>query len=231
MTEISRLLPEDLQQLLISHHYDLGSYGADGIWGSKTSAAIEEWFHRGEDLLLDAPSPATGLVPSSWLPDCKMTRIVAHWTAGAYSVSDVDREHYHIIVGGDLKLVRGDNSIKANVSTSDSDGYAGHTKNCNSGSIGIAVACMANADDSPFDAGNYPMTKGQWLVMAEVAAECCRKYGIKVTPTTVLQHGEVQKNLGVAQNGKWDCCKLPWMPQATSVQACDAWRNEVAVRL
>jgi hypothetical protein len=45
-----------------------------------------------------------------------------------------------------------------------------------------------------------------------LAAELCRFYGIAVTPQTVLGHGEVQANLGIAQNGKWDPMALPWEP-------------------
>ena len=48
--------PEDLQGLLMKHGYDLGSYGADGIWGSKTEAAIQQWFGVGDDLA-KAPTP------------------------------------------------------------------------------------------------------------------------------------------------------------------------------
>lgn len=152
------------------------------------------------------------IVPSEWLPDCTMLRVISHWTAGGYSVSTVDKEHYHIIVDGNGKLVRGDFSIKANVSTNDSDGYAAHTKSCNSGSIGIAAACMANAVESPFNSGAYPLTRQQWTVLIAVAADLCKKYKIEVTPKTVLQHGEVQKNLGITQSGKWDIMRLPFEP-------------------
>jgi hypothetical protein len=231
---IKQLHPDDLQTLLMDRGYDLGSYGADGIWGSKTSAAIEGWFGRGEDLAAAVeplPPPGQGIVPDEWLPDCKMNKLIFHWSAGAYTVSAADKEHYHIIVGGDLKLVRGDYSIKANVSTSDGDGYAAHTSQCNTGAIGIAVACMANAVESPFNPGSYPLTKDMWLTGAQVAAECCRKYALKVTPTTVLSHGEVQKNLGISQSGKWDVGKLPWQPSWSSAQVYDAWRSEVSKRI
>lgn len=230
---IVRLLPKDLQQLLIDHGYDLGSFGADGIWGGKTETAVEGWFGRNEDLARATPPPLpdSNIIPADWLPDCTMKAVVNHWSAGSYTVSEVDKEHYHFIIGGDLKLVRGDNSIKANVSTSDADGYAAHTKGFNTRTIGIAVAAMANAVESPFNPGTYPMTRGQWLMSAQVAAECCRKYKIPVTPKTVLQHGEVQKNLGIQQNGKWDVCKLPWEPSWASIKVCDLWRAEVMARL
>ena len=171
------------------------------------------------------------LIPQSWLPDCKMARIIVHWTAGAYMVSSTDREHYHIIVGGDGVLVRGNNSIIANVSTRDADGYAAHTLGLNTGSIGISAACMAGAIEKPFKAGVYPLREGQWVRLMQIAAELCKKYEIHVTPKTVLQHGEVQRQLGIDQKGKWDICVLPWSPTSTSEEVCDEFRRGVIQKL
>ena len=168
------------------------------------------------------------LIPADWMPDCDMTYITVHWTAGGYEVTETDREHYHIIVDGNGKLVRGNFSILANVSTSDADGYAAHTSQFNTRNIGISAACMANAIESPFDAGAYPLRRGQWLVVAQVAAELCARYQIEVLPTTVMQHGEVQMNMGVPQSGKWDICKLPWLPEASFDQVTDAFRAHVS---
>lgn len=36
-----------------------------------------------------------------------MSRIIAHWSAGAYRGSELDKEHYHLIVGGSGDVVRG----------------------------------------------------------------------------------------------------------------------------
>jgi hypothetical protein len=226
------LTPRDFQQLLIEHGFPLPVYGADGDYGEETASACEEWFASGEDLALEpdpAPPAGTGLVPADWMPECKMERIIIHWTAGSYAVSATDREHYHIIVDGSGDLVRGDKSIKANVSTSDNDGYAAHTKNCNSGSIGISAACMAGATEA--DPGAYPLTGLQWATLAAAVAELCRAYGIEVTPQTVLQHGEVSNNLGIAQDGKWDICFLPWSPGMSDAAVGDQFRDMVLARL
>ena len=75
---------------------------------------------------------------------CDMTYVTLHWTAGAYVASAADKEHYHIIVESDGKLVRGDKPISANVSTAD-DNYAAHTASANTKNIGIACGCMAGA--------------------------------------------------------------------------------------
>jgi N-acetyl-anhydromuramyl-L-alanine amidase AmpD len=156
-----------------------------------------------------------------------MNYVTVHWTAGGYEVTETDLEHYHLIVDGNGKLHRGNNSILANVSTSDHDGYAAHTSQFNTKNIGISAACMANAIENPFDAGAYPLRRGQWLILAQVAAELCARYQIEVLPTTVMQHGEVQMNMGVPQSGKWDICKLPWLPEAGFDQVTDAFRAHV----
>lgn len=228
------LTPKGLQEKLLAKGYDLGPSRADGVWGAKTRAAVEGWFSLGTDL--DAPDVTqpgnmVSIIDPAWLPDCDMDRIVLHWSVGTYTASAVDKEHYHFIVEGSGRVVRGDNSVKANVSTSDADGYAAHCNRLNTKSIGIAVAAMAGAVERPFNAGPYPMTEKQWLTMAAAAADCCRKYKIPVTPKTVLQHGEVEKTLGVDQNGKWDVLVLPWAPTIPRDRVCEMFREEVRKRL
>ena len=149
------------------------------------------------------------LIKKDWLPSCSMKRIVCHWTAGGHRASDLDKLHYHILIEKDGKLVRGAQSIADNVSTSDGV-YAAHTLGANTGSIGVAVCAMAGAVESPFSGGASPMLEIQFRTMARVVAELCRFYQIQVTPRTVLGHGEVQANLGIAQKGKWDPLVLPW---------------------
>lgn len=228
------LTPTEFQKRLIEHGYNLPQYGADGYWGDETADACAMWFRDGADLdeAVTAP-PGTGepIVPIAWMPDCAMTKVIVHWTAGSYSVSATDREHYHIIVSGEAELIKGDYSIKANVSTSDADGYAAHTSQCNTGAIGISAACMAGAIESPFKPGSYPLLKAQWDTLAQIAADLCNQYRIMVTPTTVLQHGEVQANLGIPQSGKWDINKLPWAPAMSGSAVGEAFRDEVRARL
>jgi len=210
------LTPIELQKLLLAHGYSLPKYGADGYWGAESAAACEAWFEVGTDLAADpgdVPAGGMGVVPADWMPQCAMERIIVHWTAGGYIVSSTDLEHYHIVVDGEGRLWRGDKPITANVSTSDNDGYAAHTKSCNSGSIGISACAMAGAQESPFQAGGYPLKPIQWAVLAAVAADLCVAYGIAVTAKTLLQHGEVQDSLGIAQDGKWDINILPWRPE------------------
>lgn len=132
------------------------------------------------------------LIPADWLPDSNARRVICHWTGGDYSASALDRQHYHILIERDGNLVRGLHTIADNDFTSDGK-YAAHTLGTNTGSIGVAVCCMAGAEERPFKPGTRPMSEHQWEVMAEVVAELCRRYDIAVTPRTVLGHGEVQK--------------------------------------
>lgn len=148
-------------------------------------------------------------IPNGWLSDVTMKRVICHWTAGSYDASENDLDHYHIIIDGNGTIHRGEHTIADNLSTSDGD-YAAHTRGLNRYSIGVSMCCMAGAKESPFDAGKYPMKKVQWEAMIDIVAQLCKHYAIPVTSTTVLGHGEVQKNVGVTQRGKWDPLKLPF---------------------
>jgi hypothetical protein len=159
---------------------------------------------------LDGPRAMRQELPLDWMPNStKMKRIIAHWTAGSHNVSRVDREHYHFIWAGDGTVHQGDHSVTDNEVAGDGD-YAAHTLRCNTGSIGVSVACMAGAKEQPFDAGLFPMTEDQWNGMVRGIAQLCRRYGIPVVASAVLTHAEVEDTLGIDQRGKWDITRLPW---------------------
>ena len=90
---------------------------------------------------------------------------------------------------------------------------------------------MAGAEQKPFDPGRFPMTEKQWKTMAAVTAELCRAYDIEVIPRKVLGHGEVERNLGVRQKGKWDPMVLPWAPDLTVPEVGNLFRELVKSRL
>lgn len=170
-------------------------------------------------------------IPSSWMPAAKMDRVICHWTAGRHKASATDKKHYHVLIEGDGTVVKGDPSIKLNEAPA-KDGYAAHTRNCNSGSIGVSMCCMWNAKESPFDAGPAPMTKVQWTKMVQCVAELCVRYKIPVTPKTVLSHAEVQANLGIAQRGKWDFTRLAFDISTAGAKACgDKLRRDVSAAI
>lgn len=173
----------------------------------------------------------TKLLNPAWLQPVKMRAIVAHWSAGGHTVSAIDKQHYHFIVGGKGDVVKGDEDIAANVSTSDGD-YAAHTRGFNTGVIGVSMACMAGAVENPFNAGKFPMTKTQWDVLMRVIAELAAFYKIPVTDKTILSHAEVQPNLKIQQAGKWDFTRLAFDPSVKGAKACgDRMRSEVSALL
>jgi len=200
---------------------------SDGIYGTLTEEAVFDAL----DLYAPAVEVAGGLIPAEWVPPCVMQRIICHWTAGAYTANATDLNYYHILIEGDGELCRGVYSIKDNVNTSDGR-YAAHTKNCNTGSIGVSLCCMAGAVESPFSAGKFPMTETQWNTLTAVVAELCHAYSVSVTRETVLSHAEVQGTLGIAQSGKWDYTKLAFDPSMSGAKACgDRLRNDVSARM
>lgn len=142
-----------------------------------------------------------------------LKRIIMHWSAGGHSVSALDRKHYHYIVSGDGNAVAGLFAPESNIKPI-SKKYAAHTLNCNTGSIGVAMAAMAGAVERPFNCGKSGITEIQVAKFVELVAALSCKYGIPVTRKTVLTHAEVQPALGIKQRGKWDICWLPGMKES-----------------
>lgn len=148
-----------------------------------------------------------------------MKRVVLHWSAGSHTVSDTDREHYHRIVAGDGTIVKGDHPIEDNLSTSDGI-YAAHTRGCNAGAIGVAMAGMMGAE-GPGKLGKYPLTKVQFDACIALVKKLVKQYRIPVTLSTVLSHAEVQTTLGIKQNGKIDISfGIPGKPELKTARAC-----------
>jgi hypothetical protein len=138
-----------------------------------------------------------------------LKRIIMHWTAGNHWPNRVDLAAYHFVVDGDGKVHEGDMPPEANLTTKTP--YAAHTRNLNTGSIGVSCAAMWDARESPFDWGRAPLTEAQIESMCMKVAELAHKYGIPITAQTVLTHAEVEGTLGVKQRWKWDYTVLPGM--------------------
>lgn len=148
-------------------------------------------------------------VTPQWLPHCVMHRIIIHWTAGPRICRPDELDHYHFIVNQDLTIHKGVHGIDENANTADGI-YAAHTLKCNQGSIGVSMAGMRGAVESPFDPGPDPITKSQFDRTLALVAQLAVAYQIPVTPQTILTHAEVQDNLKIQQRGKWDITILPW---------------------
>lgn len=239
----------DIQRRLLSLGYPLPKFGADGHPGAETIAALKAFQNAvgisitgtadaatigklglgGAEPERAPASPVT--IPASWMPKASMKRIIVHWTAGAHKASTLDREHYHMLIEADGNLVRGIPTIDLNQEPARS-GYAAHTLNCNSGSIGVSLCCMAGAEEIPFKAGSAPMTREQWDKLPQVLAALCERYSIEPGPRTVLSHAEVQTTLGIQQRGKWDIARLAFDPSIKGAKACgDIFRSRTAALL
>lgn len=224
----------EVQRALLARGFDVGKAGPDGLIGPSTLNAIMQSLANdpviGGVVPMPAPKPLE-VLPADWLPWAQMHRIIGHWTAGTNTVSVLDLEHYHIIVDGTGKPVRGKPSIALNQAPVKS-GYAAHTLNCNSGSIGVSLAGMAGAVQSPLKVGKHPINKAQWDTMIQVMAQLARRYSIPVTPATILTHAEVQATLGIKQKGKWDIAVLPFdLSKNTAAKVGNAMRAAVTALL
>lgn len=235
---------KEVQTELVKAGYDLGPYGpnhdgVDGDWGTKSITAMGQWqgAHKlaktgawddaaSQAVMFPTSPPAAAgsdykpgsTVPLGWMPVCPMKRIIVHWTAGTHTASANDREHYHVLINGDGLLARGVPTIDKN-SGGTHLGYAAHTLNCNSGSIGVSLACMGDAIENPFNSGKWPMTREQWNKLPYVLADLCNRYSIVPDKTHVLSHAEVQSTLGIAQRGKWDISRLSFDPSVIGAHA------------
>lgn len=241
MTEVNDYT-KSLQVRLMANGMSVGSAGADGKMGQSTHAALQAVMDKAGLTAVSltnepkepADAPMSGIerpvlttIPALWMPDAKMLRIHMHWTAGSYTVSEEDLEHYHFIIDGDCKLHKGVHSVKDNEVIHGTN-YAAHTLNANSGAIGVSLACMAGAIESPFDAGKYPMKPTQFAALCDVVAQLAHRYSIPVDRKTILSHAEVQPTLGIQQRGKWDYTRLPFDPHTVgAVQVGDKIRDIV----
>lgn len=140
-----------------------------------------------------------------------MKRIHWHWTAGAPGINPKESDSYNFVItwpdGEVVPCVPVERQIPPLVNGA----YAAHTKGANSWAIGISIDAMAGAKERPFSAGEYPITEKQVQALVKLSHDLGKKYGIPVTPETMLTHAEVQPVLGIKQNQKWDITWLPGM--------------------
>lgn len=148
------------------------------------------------------------VVPREWLPaGAKVLRVVMHWTAGTHTPGAIDRLHYHLMIDGIGRAVRGARPVGS---------YLPHTRGLNTGSVGLAICAMHRATESPWNAGPYPITDLQWERACQAAAEVLHAYGLTVSSRTLLCHSEVWRVYGVPQREKWDIDRLPYEPLLTA---------------
>lgn len=135
-----------------------------------------------------------------------ITRIHWHWTAGGHRANSTDRGAYHTLFEGD----------GSKIEVAPHAAVRSHTRNANTGAIGLSMCCMAGANERPFKWGSAPMTSHQLYGLVVESARLCRIYDIPVSPYSTLSHGEVQPTLGIPQDRKWDISALPGMETTKS---------------
>lgn len=161
----------------------------------------------------------------------KLSRIITHWAAASYMDTAASLDKYHFLVLHDGTIVAGTHVPEDNEYIGDGH-YAAHTKNCNTGSIGVTMVAMGRAKQFPFFAGPWPITDVQLDSFYDLVASLCIKYGIPVTRETVLSHAEVQPTLKIKQDQKWDISWLPGMSASgDAVKVGDLMRAEISKRV
>lgn len=140
-----------------------------------------------------------------------MKRIIIHWTAGRYIPNEVDISHYHFLVDGDGKIIKGKYNVFDNENCKDGV-YARHTAFGNTGSIGIALCAMFGfvSKNKP---GDFPVKQIQLDALFKKCAELCIKYGI--LPENIFTHYEFNLKHNI-KSGKIDIIYLPSYPEIKS---------------
>jgi len=204
----------DVQARCAALGFDPGKI--DGMNGPKTRQAI--------NLALRSVG---GLETSDLFHDSGLHSIIWHWTAGAYSVIELERNHYNAII--DENGNSHDGKYRPEAQARYAPGRAAsHTLNANTGRIGVSMDCMAGAREHPFVAGSYPMTWKQVHGLVRQTAQWCRDYDIPVSRYSTLSHAEVEQTLGIKQRNKWDVSWLPDMKKpAHSIIVGDRLREMV----
>jgi hypothetical protein len=148
-----------------------------------------------------------------------LCRIIFHWTASTYTPNDCDKEHYHFIIDGDGKVIKGKYKPEDNINCRDGV-YAQHTGGMNTGSIGIAISAMRDT--------NYPIKRIQLESACKLGAELCERYGIRITNKTILTHAKVGQMLPhSSSNGKIDINNLPCVAVYGVDNVCSWFMNKI----
>jgi N-acetyl-anhydromuramyl-L-alanine amidase AmpD len=163
-------------------------------------------------------------------PKVKMDGIRWHWSGGAYTPSHLDLSHYHFAIDGNGIYYDGV-PIEYNAPPLVSGKYAAHTRGNNSRMIGISCCSMGGAlERGPY--GKWPLLERQIETLITLSVALCHFYEIPVSDKRTMSHAEVQPNLGIKQNGKWDIAVFPFAPEYNTAKKCgDYIRKRVAAGL
>jgi len=135
-------------------------------------------------------------------------RIILHWSAGRYYPSAFEKQYYHYLIDAEGQVYSGKYSPEDNNDCTDGK-YAAHTGGGNTGSIGVCFCGMFGFRDKNF-VGDYPLTKIQFEAGMKFCAQLCEKYGLDITPKTLMTHYEFGiANPKTTSKGKIDIIYLP----------------------
>jgi hypothetical protein len=161
-----------------------------------------------------------------------MNRIVPHHAASSYEASQKALNSYHRLVDGAGNIINGKFAIEANAPGKRlmSGYYAAHTAKLNTGSIGVSILAMGDAQWSKPFGGKYPVRLVQVEALVKETAQLAIDYSVECDRRTILSHAEVEITLGVAQKGKWDFDYDMWGKSSSRdpVGLGDEFRQEVA---
>lgn len=155
-----------------------------------------------------------------------MKRIIIHWTGGAHSPNSHEKECYHYLIDSQGRVHNGKFKPEDNLNCNDGR-YAAHTGGGNTGSIGVSLCGMLGFV-SGARVGKYPLTRVQVEACFKLCAELCKRYGLKITPQTVMTHYEFgRKNPSTSSAGKIDIVFLPPFPDVSADEVGDFIRAKV----
>lgn len=156
-----------------------------------------------------------------------LKRIIIHWTAGTGQPNNTDYQHYHYLINKDGVIVEGKYTPHDNENCTDGV-YAAHCGGGNTGAIGISMCGMSGYVAGKPESTKYPLTAIQCEACWKKIAELCKKYGIQVTPDTVLTHYEFgQKHPKTSSYGKIDIIYLHPYPWVSKQEMGNFIRNKV----
>ena len=140
-----------------------------------------------------------------------MKRIIIHWTASSYTPNATDLEHYHFLIDGEGKVIKGKYKPEDNLNCNDGK-YAAHCGGGNTGAIGIALCGMAGYKN-PTYIGHFPLKQIQFERAFKLAAELCKTYNIPISAQTVFTHYEFgRQHPNTSSAGKIDINFIPYLP-------------------
>lgn len=156
-----------------------------------------------------------------------MKKIIIHWTAGTNQPCSVDYEHYHYLVSKDGVIIKGKFAPEDNRNCTDGK-YAKHCGGGNTNTIGVSMCGMYVPKGVDITETEFPLTRIQCEATFKLVAELCKKYGIRITPQTVLTHYEFgQTHPKTSSYGKIDIIYLHPFPYVSKSEMGDFIRNKI----